>query len=431
MTPEAVYAAHARASRRCRARSGEAQRLVARANAAPAALARAAAARAARRDRAFPRAAWPRKPARWRPTLRCGRRPRRWPPRFCRCSSAAGSSSARAARAAQRAAPRRGRCGCAARSSSVVREPFGTVLIVGARQLRLDARRRAGAARVDGRQRRHREAGAGQPRCARALRGAARGQPACRRSCWRSRPRRPQTAHALLACGVDKLVFTGSSGAGRELLAAASAHLVPATLELSGWDACIVLDGADLERTADALVFALTLNAGRTCLAPRRVIARRRTFARRSSGSSARLARARRSRSTRGGAARARRRRRAQRRARARGDADQRAQPGPLVLADVTPQMALFGVEVFGARAAALRRAARADVVDWANRTPFALGVTIFGPERRRASSCRSLRPASRSSTTRSCRRRTARCRSRRAAAAASARRAAARACSR
>ena len=80
-------------------------------------------------------------------------------------------------------------------------------------------------------------------------------------------------AHALLASGVDKLVFTGSSGAGRELLAVAGGNLVPATLELSGWDACIVLDDADVERAAARSTFALTLNAGRTCLAPRRVVA--------------------------------------------------------------------------------------------------------------------------------------------------------------
>ena len=57
----------------------------------------------------------------------------------------------------------------------------------------------------------------------------------------------PQTRRALLASGVDKLVFTGSSATGRELLAAAAESLVPATLELSGWDACIVLDDADLD----------------------------------------------------------------------------------------------------------------------------------------------------------------------------------------
>ncbi len=87
----------------------------------------------------------------------------------------------------------------------------------------------------------------------------------------------PQIARSLLASGVDKLVFTGSSATGRQLLAAAAENLVPATLELSGWDACIVLDDADVERVAVALTFSLTLNSGRTCVAPRRVIAARET----------------------------------------------------------------------------------------------------------------------------------------------------------
>ena len=62
----------------------------------------------------------------------------------------------------------------------------------------------------------------GSRRGARALRGAARGRAACPpvRSRSPRRRRRPRTR--LLAGGVDKLVFTGSSGAGRELLAAAA-----------------------------------------------------------------------------------------------------------------------------------------------------------------------------------------------------------------
>src|SRR5690606_22540170 len=80
------------------------------------------------------------------------------------------------------------------------------------------------------------------------------------------------TAEALLALGVDKLVFTGSSDSGRAALLHASRSLVPAAVELSGWDACLVLDGADLERAAAAIAFALRFNGGRTCLAPRRGI---------------------------------------------------------------------------------------------------------------------------------------------------------------
>jgi acyl-CoA reductase-like NAD-dependent aldehyde dehydrogenase len=192
----------------------------------------------------------------------------------------------------------------------------------------------------------------------------------------------PALVRALLACGVDKLVFTGSSRAGRELLAAASAQLVPATLELSGWDACLVLEGADLTRVADTLVFALALNGGRTCLAPRRVIGSAAVCAKLERLLAERLAH--RAPQTLdapalpalvgdavGKGARV-----------VAGTAASEGSAGPLVLAGVTPRMTLFGVEVFAP--VLLICAARAEeMLDWANQAPFALGVTIFGPERR------------------------------------------------
>src|SRR5690606_16405290 len=81
-----------------------------------------------------------------------------------------------------------------------------------------------------------------------------------------------EAAAALLEGRVDRVVFTGSSAVGHQVLARAAAHLVPAALELSGWDACIVLDDARLDSVADALVFTLRSNRGETCVAPRRVI---------------------------------------------------------------------------------------------------------------------------------------------------------------
>lgn len=69
----------------------------------------------------------------------------------------------------------------------------------------------------------------------------------------------------------DKVIFTGSAATGREILAQLAPNLTPATMELSGSDACFVRDDADLELAASALAFGITLNRGATCIAPRRV----------------------------------------------------------------------------------------------------------------------------------------------------------------
>ena len=71
---------------------------------------------------------------------------------------------------------------------------------------------------------------------------------------------------------IDHVVLTGSAATGRAVLAALAPRLLPATMELSGRDAMVVLEGADLDLAAQAAAFGLTLNAGRTCIAPRRIV---------------------------------------------------------------------------------------------------------------------------------------------------------------
>ncbi len=70
---------------------------------------------------------------------------------------------------------------------------------------------------------------------------------------------------------INRICFTGSSKTGRSVLSAAAQNLVPATMELSGYDAVHILPGADVELAAAAVTFGLRLNAGRTCVCPRRV----------------------------------------------------------------------------------------------------------------------------------------------------------------
>jgi acyl-CoA reductase-like NAD-dependent aldehyde dehydrogenase len=88
-------------------------------------------------------------------------------------------------------------------------------------------------------------------------------------------PEDPEAARKAIAAGVDKVVLTGSSDTGREVLAQLAQTLTPATMELSGDDPLFVLPGADLDRVVRALHFGLTLNGGYTCIAPRRLFVHR------------------------------------------------------------------------------------------------------------------------------------------------------------
>ncbi len=76
---------------------------------------------------------------------------------------------------------------------------------------------------------------------------------------------------AAIKAGVDKVVLTGSVGTGRKVLHLLADKLIPSTMELSGSDAVFVLPQADLKRTAKSVAFALKMNGGATCIAPRRV----------------------------------------------------------------------------------------------------------------------------------------------------------------
>ena len=78
--------------------------------------------------------------------------------------------------------------------------------------------------------------------------------------------------HAAIEAGIDKIFFTGSAAAGRDVLHRAAEHLVPCVVELSGADAAIVLPSANVAYAAQAIGFGLRLNGSATCMAPRRVL---------------------------------------------------------------------------------------------------------------------------------------------------------------
>jgi betaine-aldehyde dehydrogenase len=79
--------------------------------------------------------------------------------------------------------------------------------------------------------------------------------------------------------GVDKIAFTGSTEAGRDIGMRCGKALRRASLELGGKSAAIVLDDADLETTFKGLRFASFVNNGQACAAQTRILAPRSHYA--------------------------------------------------------------------------------------------------------------------------------------------------------
>jgi aldehyde dehydrogenase (NAD+) len=83
-----------------------------------------------------------------------------------------------------------------------------------------------------------------------------------------------QTGADLVAHrGVDKVAFTGSTNAGREIGAVCGGLLRPVTLELGGKSAAILTDGVDLEHFLQQLPTVCLPNNGQTCHASTRILA--------------------------------------------------------------------------------------------------------------------------------------------------------------
>ncbi len=85
-----------------------------------------------------------------------------------------------------------------------------------------------------------------------------------------------EAAEALLRERFDCIFFTGSTGVGRAVMAAAARHLTPLTLELGGKCPCLVCADVPLDVTARRIVWGKFMNAGQTCVAPDFVLADRR-----------------------------------------------------------------------------------------------------------------------------------------------------------
>ena len=71
---------------------------------------------------------------------------------------------------------------------------------------------------------------------------------------------------------VDMVSFTGSTGVGKRIVAAASGTLKKVSLELGGKNPQVIFPDADLDAAADAIAFGVYFNAGECCNSGSRII---------------------------------------------------------------------------------------------------------------------------------------------------------------
>ena len=81
-----------------------------------------------------------------------------------------------------------------------------------------------------------------------------------------------RVAEAIARLPLGHLLFTGSTAAGRAVMAAAAENLTPVTLELGGKCPVLITPDSDLDEAARLIVTGKGLNAGQTCLAPDTVL---------------------------------------------------------------------------------------------------------------------------------------------------------------
>ena len=89
------------------------------------------------------------------------------------------------------------------------------------------------------------------------------------------------TGRALVAhAGVDKVAFTGSVAAGREVMAVAARTLKRVTLELGGKSPAIIFDDASFEGAIRGALFGVFVNQGEVCAATSRILVQRSIYTR-------------------------------------------------------------------------------------------------------------------------------------------------------
>lgn len=72
--------------------------------------------------------------------------------------------------------------------------------------------------------------------------------------------------------GIDAITFTGSTGIGRRISAAAAARGIPAQAEMGGKNAAVVLDDADVDLALEQVMLGAFRSTGQKCTATSRLI---------------------------------------------------------------------------------------------------------------------------------------------------------------
>ncbi|MFW5682783.1 MAG: aldehyde dehydrogenase family protein, partial [Phycisphaeraceae bacterium] len=194
----------------------------------------------------------------------------------------------------------------------------------------------------------------------------------------------PAEASAKIEAGeVDKVFFTGSDRSGRAVMRQLADHGIPSVMELSGCDAMLVLEDADMDRVIAALRMGLRFNASQTCIAPRRVLVHEARY----DELCRRIAEVVRgiepadvptatvemldgwTRDAESGGAR-----------RLSGQEQEIASPmPPLVLADVSPSAAIADADVFAPVVSLMRCAGEEAMLDAYAQCGYRLGASVFG----------------------------------------------------
>ena len=79
------------------------------------------------------------------------------------------------------------------------------------------------------------------------------------------------TGAALIASGIDKILFIGSPATGQRVMKACADAYVPVTLELGGKDPFVVFNDCEFEQTASVCLRASFINAGQNCISAERI----------------------------------------------------------------------------------------------------------------------------------------------------------------
>ena len=77
---------------------------------------------------------------------------------------------------------------------------------------------------------------------------------------------------------LDKLAFTGSTAVGRDIALAAADKLIPATLELGGKSANIILEDANIEKALEGAQLGILFNQGQVCCAGSRIFVQEKIY---------------------------------------------------------------------------------------------------------------------------------------------------------